>query len=171
MTFDVEISGRVRTVSIEHGRQGRYRVTIDGQRREVDGARVGALGLSLLLDGTNGVSRDLQIAPVGRNGELLVRIDGRTIAATVNGNRTGRTASEGSAHAHGEQSVTAPMPGRVVRVLVAAGETVAARQPVVVVEAMKMENERRAPKAGRVKDVVVEAGDSVDAGRVLVVIE
>ena len=171
MTFDVEINGRVRTVSIERGTQGRYRVTIDGQGREVDGARVGTLGLSLLLDGASGVSRDVQIAPVGRNGVLLVRIDGRTVAATVNGNRTGHTAGDRKTDAHGEQSVTAPMPGRIVRVLVAAGEAVAARQPVVVVEAMKMENELRAPKAGRVKDVAVEAGDSVEAGRVLVVIE
>jgi biotin carboxyl carrier protein len=66
---------------------------------------------------------------------------------------------------------SAPMPGRVVRVLVVHGEDVEARQPVVVVEAMKMENELRSPKAGRVKDIAVEAGTSVEAGRVLVVIE
>ena len=63
------------------------------------------------------------------------------------------------------------MPGRVVRVLVAAGDDVQARQPVVVVEAMKMENELRSPKSGRVKDVAVSAGASVEAGRVLMVIE
>jgi biotin carboxyl carrier protein len=63
------------------------------------------------------------------------------------------------------------MPGRVVRVLVAVGDEVAAKQAVVVVEAMKMENELRSPKAGRVKDVSVTPGTSVDAGRVLVTIE
>ena len=63
------------------------------------------------------------------------------------------------------------MPGRVVRVLVAKGDEVAARQAVVVVEAMKMENELRAARAGRVKDVLVAAGSLVEAGRVLVVIE
>ena len=63
------------------------------------------------------------------------------------------------------------MPGRVVRVLVAPGDEVAARQAVVVVEAMKMENELRSPKAGRVKDVAVTVGMSVEAGRVLIVIE
>jgi biotin carboxyl carrier protein len=63
------------------------------------------------------------------------------------------------------------MPGRVVRVLVQPGDAVEARQPVVVVEAMKMENELRSPKAGRVKDVAVAAGTSVEAGRVLVVID
>jgi biotin carboxyl carrier protein len=62
------------------------------------------------------------------------------------------------------------MPGRVVRVLVGPGDEVAVRQPLVVVEAMKMENELRSPKAGIVKEVTVSAGMSVDAGRVLVTI-
>ena len=63
------------------------------------------------------------------------------------------------------------MPGRVVRVLVAPGDDVEARQAVVVVEAMKMENELRAPRAGKVREVNVAAGTSVEAGRVLAVIE
>ena len=71
----------------------------------------------------------------------------------------------------GVQPVVAPMPGRVVRVLVSPGDEVAARQGVVVVEAMKMENELRSPKAGKVKEVNVTPGTSVEAGRVLVVIE
>jgi len=171
MTFDVEINGRSRTVSVERAGQARYRVTIDGRVREIDAARVGAFGLSLLLDATSGASRDVQVSPGARNGDLLIRIDGRTARATLNGRRTGRRTADAGARAHGEQSVVAPMPGRVVRVLVSRGDSVAARQGVVVVEAMKMENELRAPKAGRVKDVAVESGASVEAGRVLVVIE
>jgi biotin carboxyl carrier protein len=171
MTIDVEVNGRSRTVSVERSVEGRYRVTVDGRPHDVDAARVGSLGLSLLLEAARGVSRDVQVAPGGRTGELLIRIDGRTVLATVNGRRTGRGASDAGGHAHGEQMVVAPMPGRVVRVLVSPGEAVAARQGVVVVEAMKMENELRAAKAGRVKEVAVEAGASVEAGRVLVVIE
>ena len=63
------------------------------------------------------------------------------------------------------------MPGRVVRVLVKPGDEVAARQGLVVVEAMKMENELAAPRAGRVKEVAVTEGQSVEAGRLLVVVE
>jgi biotin carboxyl carrier protein len=170
MTIDVDVNGRGRTVSVERTAAGRYRVTIDGGPHDVDVARVGALGFSL-LEGTNGVSRDVQVAPGARTGELLIRLDGRSVLATVNGRRTGRGASDAGGHAHGDQPVVAPMPGRVVRVLVSPGDTVAARQGVVVVEAMKMENELRAAKAGRVKEVAVEAGASVEAGRVLVVIE
>jgi biotin carboxyl carrier protein len=62
------------------------------------------------------------------------------------------------------------MPGKVVRVLVRPGDTVRARQPLVVVEAMKMENELRAPRDGTVSDVTAREGASVEAGALLVVL-
>jgi biotin carboxyl carrier protein len=170
VTFDIEVNGHTRVVSIERAAAGRYRVVVDGQPSEVDAVRIGAFGLSLLLDG-GGISREVQVAPAGTPGEMLVSIDGRTVAATVNGRRTGRGGADLGAGARGDQAIIAPMPGRVVRVLVAAGDPVAARQAVVVVEAMKMENELRSPKDGRVKEVAVAPGASVEAGRILVVIE
>lgn len=63
------------------------------------------------------------------------------------------------------------MPGKVVKILVKPGDTVAARQGIAVVEAMKMENELRAPKAGTVAQIKVAEGTSVEAGTVLVIIE
>jgi biotin carboxyl carrier protein len=63
------------------------------------------------------------------------------------------------------------MPGKVVKMLVKPGDEVKARQGLVVVEAMKMENEIRSPKDGRVADVLVTEGASVEAGRLLVVVE
>ena len=170
MTFDIEINGRSRTVAVERAGAGRYRVLLDGHSHVVDAVRIGGFGLSLLLDGS-GDSREVQIAPGGAPGEMLVRLDGRSVTALIDGRRTGRASVDGGTHAGGDQPVVAPMPGRVVRVLVARGDEVAARQGVVVVEAMKMENELRSPKAGRVKEVTVVAGASVDAGRVLIVIE
>lgn len=169
MTFEIQVNGRTRTVAIEKAGTGKYRVSLDGQAREVDAARVGVYGLSLLDLGSRAV-RDVQVTPSGTRGEFLVTIDGRTIVANVNGRRSGRAGADATGAA-GEQAVTAPMPGRVVRVLVSPGDEVAVRQGVVVVEAMKMENELRSPKAGRVKDVAVTPGTSVEAGRTLVVIE
>ena len=67
--------------------------------------------------------------------------------------------------------MTAPMPGKVVRVLVEAGDAIVARQPLVVVEAMKMENELRAGRDGTVAEVHACEGVSVDAGALLVVIQ
>ena len=171
MTFEIDINGRTRSVGVERvAGAGHYRVTVDGRMHDVDAIHVGEFGLSLLVDGV-AASREIAVAPATARGELLIAFEGRTVPASVNARRTGRAATDAGGHAHGEQAVKAPMPGRVVRVLVQPGDEVALRQGVVVVEAMKMENELRAPKAGRVKEVAVEAGASVEAGRVLVVIE
>jgi biotin carboxyl carrier protein len=137
----------------------------------VEARRVGAYGLSLLFPDAAHASATLAVVPGASQGELLAYLGGRIAPIAVNARRTGRAAADAAGPAHGEQRVAAPMPGRVVRVLVAAGDQVEARQPVVVVEAMKMENELRSPKSGRVKTVTVAAGTSVEAGRVLVVID
>ncbi len=79
--------------------------------------------------------------------------------------------SGGTADAHGRASIVAPMPGKIVRVMVAAGDEVSGGQGIVVVEAMKMQNEMKAPKAGRVTVLAVKEGDSVNGGTVLAVIE
>ena len=169
MTFEVELRGRTRTVSIERAAGGKYRVLLDGEPHEVDATRLGVHGLSLLIDGERGLSREVQVT--ARADDFLITFRGRTIHATVNGQRTGRAAADGAGASDGEQPVVAPMPGRVVRVLVSAGDQVELGQGVVVVEAMKMENELRSPKKGRVKSISVTPGTSVEAGRVLLVVE
>jgi biotin carboxyl carrier protein len=171
MTFAVEVNGRGRTISIERAAGGRYRVVVDGRAQLIDAARVGSFGLSLLFDGADRSSREVQVSPGGGPGEMLVGIDGKSVTVLLNGRRSGGAGADRGAHARGEQKVIAPMPGRVVRLLVSRGDDVASRQPIVVVEAMKMENELRSPKAGRVKEIAVAAGESVEAGRTLVVIE
>jgi biotin carboxyl carrier protein len=171
VTFEIELNGRGRTVSIERAAHGEYRVTVDGVAALVDAQRSGDFGVSLRFPDQSHEVVSVQLVPGGTPGEMLAYLGGRNIAVAVNGRRTGRGAADTGGAAHGEQKVLAPMPGRVIRVLVAIGDEVAPRQPVVVVEAMKMENELRSPKAGRVKDVAVTPGTSVEAGRVLVVIE
>jgi biotin carboxyl carrier protein len=185
MTFEVEVDGRTFPVSIERmDSPRRFRVLVAGVPQVVEVARPTDFSLLLLTknsavgDGSGRekgtvadvqTSTDFQLAPGPGAGELLVGLEGRTISVTVNGRRSAH--AEAGAHGHGQASIAAPMPGRVVRVLVAPGDEVAARQGVVVVEAMKMENELRAPRAGRVKEVSVTAGMSVEAGRILAVIE
>jgi len=80
--------------------------------------------------------------------------------------RSGRAAD-----AQGRVSLMAAMPGKIVRVLAAAGDEVTAGQGIVIVEAMKMQNELKAPRAGRVTAVLVKENDSVIAGATLVTIE
>jgi biotin carboxyl carrier protein len=107
------------------------------------------------------------------NGERLVHVNGQAVPVSMIDPRARLTrglkavASAGP----GPHAIVAPMPGRIVKVLVAAGDVVTAHQGLVVVEAMKMENELRSPKAGTVTEVRVTEGRSVDANAVLIVME
>jgi biotin carboxyl carrier protein len=93
-----------------------------------------------------------------------------SVAVFFNGRRRG-IAEEGAQAGSGPERIVAPMPGKIVRVLVASGEPVRARQPVVVIEAMKMENELRAGRDGTVVEIHAVEGQSVDAGVLLAVID
>ena len=171
MTFDIEVNGRSRSVTVERLLPGRFRVVVDGVAAVVDAERVGAFGVSLVFPDGEHESGAVQLAPTADVGERLAVWRGAAVPVAFNGRRSGSGGAAAGGRAHGEQKVTAPMPGRIVRVLVAEGDPVEARQPVVVIEAMKMENELRSPVAGRVRQVSAAAGASVEAGRVLVVIE
>lgn len=176
MTFEIEINGRTRAVSVERisdgvGGSARFRVTIDGVARTVDAHRIGEWGLSLVMPDASAASYDVRLADTSHTGEWVVHLPTGSLRAIVNGRRWPRGAPDVARGLQGEQRVVAPMPGRVVRVLVTAGDEVDVGQGLVVVEAMKMENELTAPKAGRVTDIQVAEGASVEAGRVLVVLE
>ncbi len=82
-----------------------------------------------------------------------------------------RSAQSGAEHDKGSARIVAPMPGKVVRVLVEAGTEVEAGAGILVVEAMKMQNEMKAPKAGHVVSIHSQVGSTVNAGDVLAVIE
>jgi biotin carboxyl carrier protein len=79
--------------------------------------------------------------------------------------------AESDSQLQGRQRVSVPMPGKVMAVLVSEGDVVEKGQGLVIVEAMKMENEVRSPSAGTVKDIRVKAGDTVVGGAVLVIVE
>ena len=85
--------------------------------------------------------------------------------------RTWRGRKQGALQAEGRQQIVAPMPGKVIRVLVAAGDNVEAGQGLLVVEAMKMQNEIKSPKNGKVERLLAKEGQSVNAGDVLAWVE
>ena len=99
-----------------------------------------------------------------------VTISGHTFDCTVEDPRQWKRSGSG-AGAHGKANILAPMPGKVVRILVKPGDEVAAGQGIVVVEAMKMQNEMKARRAGRVIAVPVREGETVAAGAILATIE
>jgi biotin carboxyl carrier protein len=119
--------------------------------------------------------KSYELAIESRNpGELLVTVNGHAVVVTLVSPivaRSRRWRQGGTAGPDGPRRILAPMPGRIVKVLVKPGETVVARQGLVVVEAMKMENELRAPAAGIVRAVCVIEGAAVEANSVLIEIE
>lgn len=172
VTFHVDLNGRNRTIAIERASPAeadRFNVNIDGRARVVDARREPDGRISLLFPEEGGASYDVAIAASGR-GEVIVHLPSGSLRASVNGRRPRPPSEAAAAATEGEQRIAAPMPGRVVRVLVAPGDEVSPRQPLVVVEAMKMENELSASRGGRVKDVQVREGSSVEAGKLLVIV-
>jgi biotin carboxyl carrier protein len=169
MRYEVEVGGVVRQVEM-HRDAGRLVVTIDGRRCLVDVARVDAHTVSLLIeDGARSLSREIAIDR-DAGGLLQVRLGAAVIPVRVNGWRRRGRPDSAAVSGTGPQRIVAPMPGKVVRLLVEAGARVSARQPVIVIEAMKMENELRAGQGGVVADIAVRAGQSVDAGALLMLV-
>jgi biotin carboxyl carrier protein len=165
--YEVEVGGRCVHVVVSRSGDG-FAVSVDGHTRHVDAARIDAHTLSLLVDGVS--SNEVSIAANPASGQLDVHVGSTPVAVTLNGRRRwGR--KEDGAVGSGPQRLVAPMPGKVVRVLVKAGDAVAARQAIVVVEAMKMENELRASRDGTVTELHVREGMSVEAGALLLVIQ
>jgi biotin carboxyl carrier protein len=130
-----------RTFSIEPAGEGRYSVLIEG--------------------------RSYQVVLVG-NGEVVV--NGRTLRVNVVDPRKLRS-RDSAEKGGGRQTIATPMPGRVIRVLVEVGQEVEAGQGLIVVEAMKMQNEMKSPKPGKILEIRTSAGAAVAAGDALLVME
>jgi biotin carboxyl carrier protein len=160
--LDATVDGRTIRVEVR-GRDGRYTVILDGAPLEVDVAATGPHFASLLVGGD---SHDVGLER--RPGGYTVVFPGG--ALDVDLAEAARGASPLVRRAQGPARLTAPMPGRVVRVLETAGADVRAGQGLVVIEAMKMENEIRAPRAGRLQEVTVREGQAVEAGTLLAVV-
>jgi biotin carboxyl carrier protein len=161
MIFDASACGRSVRVEVRGG-SGRYTLRLDGRPVEVGVSEAGA-GYRSLLIGTT--SHELGIE---REGDAYrVSFPGASVVVTLAEARGSATLAP---REHGPSRLTAPMPGRIVRVLSAAGADVVAGQGLVVIEAMKMENELRAPRGGRLTEVLVREGQAVEAGALLAVV-
>lgn len=179
MTIDLEAGGVRRTLTVRREGVG-WIVVLEGRALAVDVTAVGERWAVRIADHgesprapvSRGRSHDVAFESTG-NSDLIVHVDGVAVPVTVSDARRGRRRGSGAGAAApaGPVRVTAPMPGRVLRVLVQPGAPVVRRQPLLVIEAMKMENELRAPQAGTVLEVRAAEGTPVDAGMVLVVIE
>ncbi|HEX6158853.1 MAG TPA: biotin/lipoyl-containing protein [Thermoanaerobaculia bacterium] len=185
--IEIELDGERRQVALRR-EDDRWIAEIDGRTVEVSVVEAGGRW-SMLVEsgfsrigsvesgfsrigyepGSSRISYEIAFEP-GAAGELIIHVNGVAIPLTINESRRRHSAGDPRADS-GSRMIVAPMPGRIVKVLVKPQEQVSARQPLVVVEAMKMENELRAPRGGTVAEVRVAEGSSVEANTVLVVLE
>jgi biotin carboxyl carrier protein len=178
MKFNVEIQnqGQIedqqRIVEIDDAEEsGRYTVRLDGQPFEVEARLLCPGVLSLLIGGHSYRIVRENDAPATNGSETAILLDGVRFPYRVEDPRSLKARRAHSGGADGPRVIKASMPGRVVRVLAAPGDAVEAHQGVVVIEAMKMQNELKSPKAGKVVEIRVASGDTVTVGDVLAVIE
>lgn len=171
MRFRFDVDGAERAVDVE--RTGGPWVVALGARRWLADMRRSGQGWSLLLSPADveppGAARSFDVRidwPASDQAE--VRVNGMTVALTVARVMAARRPGAAADGPGSDSALRAPMAGRVTRVLVQIGQAVQARQGLVVVEAMKMENELRASRGGTVRAIHVAAGDPVNATEILV---
>jgi biotin carboxyl carrier protein len=170
MRYEVKLSSstsgeKKRVVELERNASG-WRAKLDGQPAAVDPAEISPNTLSILLDGQ---SFEITVTP-SPDGKWQLHTGTREFIAEVIDPRAWSGRRHSSVQAEGRQQIVAPMPGKVVRLLVKAGEHVEAGQGLLVVEAMKMQNEIRSPKSGTVERILAQEGQPVNAGEVLCVV-
>ncbi len=168
MNYEVsEKKGEAVRVALRETGEGQYEITIAGETVHVDAVRSGPTVYSIIEDGRQ---FEAMVDEKGASG-FDVLVAGRIFHFDVLDERTRLLAGSAASVASGPQSVEAEIPGKVVKVNVAAGDSVSEGQGVVVVEAMKMENEIPSPIDGVVKEIAVSEGQTVEAGARLFVVE
>jgi biotin carboxyl carrier protein len=164
MIYDITIDGKRYRLDLDRA-EGGWSGRVDGREVEVDAVLARPDVLSLRI---GNLAYEVKCERVG--GEMHLWVGSACFAAEVRDPRSLR----GRARAvddHGPKKLTAPMPGKIVRVLVKQGDAVEAGAGVLVVEAMKMQNEIKSPKKGTIQKILVGEGAAVNAGDVLAIVE
>jgi biotin carboxyl carrier protein len=156
LTYEITLHGTTRVVTVERRKDGRYSVTFDGVTRVVDLLKPTPEAFQMLIDGEGWEAGCVATA----DGFLVDIMGASTDVQVVDPRRKALKVGAGAATG----TIVTQMPGRVVRLLVAAGTPVTKGQALLVVEAMKMENEMKSPVDGVLAEYFVAEGQSVEAG-------
>lgn len=164
MTYDVVIDGKNHRLELNQA-EGQWMCRLDGREIDVDAVLARPDVISLRIGNK---AYEVKCERVG--GEMHLWVGSVRYAAEVRDPRSLRSRGR-AADDRGPRKLTAPMPGKVVRVLLREGAEVEAGGGVLVVEAMKMQNEVKSPKKGTIQKIVVSEGAAVNAGDVLAIVE
>lgn len=166
MKIELTIAGHTRQVEITPASgSSSWRIQVDGKEVEADAHLLRPGILSLIIAG-----QSYRVVLDAEAADPILHLGPHRIGYQVDDPRSLRR-RRAHAAAHGPVTLKASMPGRVVRVLLSPGDAVAAHQGVLVIEAMKMQNELKSPKEGRVTQIRVSPGDTVATGDPLALIE
>jgi biotin carboxyl carrier protein len=170
MRYEVRLASsnsgeKTRVIELKRDASG-WRVTLDGGPMAVDAVEISPNTLSILLESQ---SFEISVTP-SLDGKLKLQTGSHEFTAEVIDPRAWSGRRHGAVEAEGRQQILAPMPGKVVRLLVKAGDHVEAGQGLLVVEAMKMQNEIRSPKSGIIERVLAKEGQPVNAGEILCIV-
>jgi biotin carboxyl carrier protein len=173
-TYKITVGGKSHKVEVESvaatppssNGELAYRVRLDGREITVSCVPISAGSLSLIV---NGESFDVACERVGER--LQVSVRGAIYESIVSDPRSLRSQKRSGLADSGEQKLTASMPGKVIRIIASVGDQITAGQGILIIEAMKMQNEVRSPKDGQLKKLLVRQGANVVAGEVLAIIE
>lgn len=167
MAYLAELQHQTHRIEVHVAGDSAFSVEIDGVPRAVDSRRIGPTTYSLLIDGQSVVA-DVSAA----GDDFTVSIAGEIFRLRVVDERRRQVVALGEPEEErGRREIRALMPGKIVDILIQVGDAVVRDQGLLVIEAMKMENEVKSPAAGEVKEVLVQPGQAVEANQVLVVIE
>jgi biotin carboxyl carrier protein len=165
MIYDITIAGKDYRLELEHA-AGKWLCNLDGEQIPVDAVLARPNVISLLIAG-----RAYEIKREPSPGGLHLWVGSTRYTAEVRDPRSFQGRKARGAAEHGPKKVVAPMPGKVVRILVAEKSEVKAGQGILVVEAMKMQNEIKSPKNGVLQKLLTAEGASLTAGDVLAIVE
>lgn len=165
MIYEVTVADKTHRIELQREGAG-WRCKFDGQEMRVDAVATQGGVLSLLIDGK---SYEVKLENTGA--ETNIVLGRQRFPVQVRDPRSLRSRRTAAADGAGPRKITAPMPGKVVRILATVGTEVEAGQGVVVIEAMKMQNELKSPKKGTVSKLNVKEGAAVEAGQSLAEVE
>lgn len=167
MRYVATLDGQDHEIEIEELAADSFAIRFGDNSFEANLRRVGPVSFSVIVDNR---SFDFDVARDGEETVVASRTGSTRLVVADAARRMARAAGK-RREVSGRVEIKSAMPGRVVNVLVAVGDEVKAEQGIIVVEAMKMENEVKSPKAGKVVEVKVVAGQAVEKGQLMIVIE
>lgn len=165
MLYDITIDGRSYGLDLVYA-EGRWQCCLDGREVQVDAVLTGHDTLSVLMEG-----KAYEIRRERTGAGTFLWLGSSSYAADVRDPRSLRSRGKKAGDESGPKKLIASMPGKVIRVLVSEKAEVQAGQGIVVVEAMKMQNEIKSPKKGIVQKLIAAEGATVNAGDVLAIVE